>query len=245
MASYTIYQFYSELQSYTPAIWRRFQVPGNITMAQLGYIVMTLYEMRANHLFCLTVPIQDNFATFQKAQEDCAAILTLSDHVWRFAVEDPSSPLGSEGEIKQFDAASQKMKAVLYGQPGERLYLEYDYGDGWEVQLTLEAVTIDKTLPGRMLPRVLEGAGYGILEDCGGPGGLTQIADAFRAKKGPAYQDYCDWLGLDELDLAAFDLEDMNFRLKKIPRIYRGLYEYGYELTRRSEALLEREYLDD
>ena len=170
MASYPIYQFYSELQSYTPAIWRRFQVPGNITMAQLGYIVMTLYEMRANHLFCLTVPIQDNFATFQKAQEDCAAILT--------------SPLGSEGEIKQFDAASQKMKAVLYGQPGERLYLEYDYGDGWEVQLTLEAVTIDKTLPGRMLPRVLEGAGY-------------------------------------------------------------GLYEYGYELTRRSEALLEREYLDD
>ena len=40
-----------------------------------------------------------------------------------YAVEDPSSPLSSEGEIKQFDAASQKMKAVLYGQPGERLYI--------------------------------------------------------------------------------------------------------------------------
>ena len=59
MASQPIYQFYAELNNYQPKIWRRFQVPGNITMARLGYILMTLYEMQASHLFCITVPVRE------------------------------------------------------------------------------------------------------------------------------------------------------------------------------------------
>ena len=29
---------YAELKDYKPLIWRRFQVAGNITLAQLGYV---------------------------------------------------------------------------------------------------------------------------------------------------------------------------------------------------------------
>ena len=47
MAFQPIYQFYSELRNYEPKIWRRFQVLGNITLARLGYILITLYEMKA------------------------------------------------------------------------------------------------------------------------------------------------------------------------------------------------------
>lgn len=36
MASQPIYQFYAELKDYEPKIWRRFQVPENITMALAG-----------------------------------------------------------------------------------------------------------------------------------------------------------------------------------------------------------------
>ena len=43
MASYPIYQFYSELCDYEPKIWRRFQVPGNITLSQFGYILMAIF----------------------------------------------------------------------------------------------------------------------------------------------------------------------------------------------------------
>lgn len=43
MASQPIYQFYVELQDYTPKIWRRFQVLGNVTAARLGYIIMTMF----------------------------------------------------------------------------------------------------------------------------------------------------------------------------------------------------------
>ena len=53
---------------------------------------------------------------------------------------------------------------------------------------------------------------------------------------------HCDWLGRIDLDLLAFDIDDMNFRLKKIPRIYSDVYEHGLEPTKRSLDLLERKY---
>ena len=53
MASQPIYQFYAELKDYKPLIWRRFQVAGSITLAQLGYVTMTLFEMKGSHLFHL------------------------------------------------------------------------------------------------------------------------------------------------------------------------------------------------
>ncbi len=60
MAAQPIYQFYSFLKDYQPVIWRRFQVAGNVTLARLGYIVMTMYEMQASHLFCIDYYVKDD-----------------------------------------------------------------------------------------------------------------------------------------------------------------------------------------
>ena len=54
------------------------------------------------------------------------------------------------------------------------------------------------------------------------------------------YRELREWLGRDDLDLAAFDLDEINFRLKKIPRIYADIYEYGIEPSEYSLKLLER-----
>ena len=51
MASHPIYQIYSKLEDTELKIWRRFEVMDNITVARLGYILMTMYEMEASHLF--------------------------------------------------------------------------------------------------------------------------------------------------------------------------------------------------
>ena len=91
---------------------------------------------------------------------------------------------------------------------------------------------------------MLEGKGYGIIEDCGGVYGLAELAAAFHKKSGPEYEEFSEWLGCDELDLTAFDLEDMKFRLKKVPRIYRDIYELGLEPTKQSIDLLNRRYLE-
>lgn len=246
LASQPIYQFYAELSDYTPKIWRRFQVFGNITMARLGYIVMTLYEMQAEHLFQVVYPIQENFEREMKAKHIEENIPVLSEQVWRFQVDDNENYFPEEmpeGE-RMSDATAHNIRSVLGTSPGERLSMEYDFGDGWEVKLTLEAVIEDKELPGRELPRVLEGEGYGIIESCGGPGGLERIAEVFQKKSGEEYENLRAWLGRDDLDLSSFDLTDMNFRLKKIPRIYRDLYEYSLAPTKQSINLLERKYVN-
>lgn len=221
MASQPIYQFYSELNDYEPKIWRRFQVLDNITMARLGYIVMTLYEMQANHLFRIvykddTIPCE---VVFELPSED--------DFEWP--------------DERKWDAAEQKLRSFTKSSPMV-FTLQYDYGDGWEVMLRLEEIIEDRELPGKELPRVLEGEGYGIIEDCGGPQGLAHLGEVFKKKSGAEYRDLSDWLGQEDLDLSSFDLEDMNFRLKKLPRIFTDIYERELEPTQQSIDLLERRY---
>ena len=56
------------------------------------------------------------------------------------------------------------------------------------------------------------------------------------------FHEHALWLGIDHLDMEAFDRDDMNFRLKKLIRVYRDLYESHLEPTEQSYKLLYREY---
>ncbi len=244
MASQPIYQFYAELNDYKPKMWRRFQVLNNITMARLVYILMTLFEMQASHLFCLDVPIGENLLhgmrqTLSEEEAQKIRFIHKEAEVCRYEIKNEFTE--DFADEMSCDAIRTKLSRVL-SVAGEVLQFSYDFGDGWMIRLVLEEVIIDKGLSGKELPRVLEGTGYGIIEDCGGPFGLEELAKAFRKKKGAQYQEYCEWLGVNKLDLDTFDLEDMNFRLKKVPRIYTYIYEHGLEPTKRSMDLLIRKY---
>ena len=236
MASQPIYQFISELKDYEPKIRRRFQVAGNVTLARLGYIVMTMYEMKANHLFSVDYPVDENLAfgnEYFKFSPD-------NQRVHHYEIIDDEAFQESH-DHRCFDATQRTLRQ-LSSRPGLILDVQYDFGDGWEVRLVLEDVIWDDKLPGKLLPRVLEGEGFGIIEDCGGPEGLAALAEAFKDKSNPEYLVLSSWLGEEDLDLSSFDLEDMNFRLKKVPRIYRDLYEYGVAPTKQSLSLLDRKY---
>jgi len=43
--------FEGKLEDYTLKTWRRFEVNGSKTMAELGYILTTMFEMQASHLW--------------------------------------------------------------------------------------------------------------------------------------------------------------------------------------------------
>jgi hypothetical protein len=225
MASQPIYEFYAELADFEPMIWRRFQVPGNITLARLGYIVMTLFEMKASHLFSVEWLSECDGETKTHRYE-----VISDDTDYEFDTEKPQ------------DATAIKLCRIT-GKPGARFNINYDFGDNWWVVMKLEKVFENKELPGEELPRALDGAGFGIVEDCGGTYGLEELTEAFRKKKGERYKELSEWLGLDNFDVTAFDLGDMNFRLKKTPRIYKQCYEDRLYPTERSVALIERDYL--
>jgi hypothetical protein len=245
MASQPIYQFYAELSDYQPKIWRRFQVANTISMARLGYIVMTLFEMQGSHLFCFDVPAEENFRKCVGDEINNGinrkAIRMFSEKPGysQLRVELPGEDGFTNARKRSLDARLTKVKNILTHEK-ESMTFTYDFGDSWMIRLVLETIIRDEDLPGKELPRVLDGERFGIIEDCGGPGGLDVIAKAFKMKRGSKYKEYCDWLGTADLDLGHFDIDDMNYRLKRVPRIYANSYEKDMEPSQRSIDLLAR-----
>ena len=249
MATKQIYQLYAELKDYSPKIWRRFEVVSNITIARLGYILMTLFEMQAHHLFCFDLPFSENYRirmADQYSPEEIdkltRAFFTKNPGYRNLRLELKNEYIDSSPD--SVDAAEALLKKML-NLIGERIDFTYDFGDNWEVITKLEKVYSDDTTPASDFPRVLEGAGFGIIEDCGGVPGLADLSAAFKKKSGKAYKEYSEWLGTADLDLGVFDLDDMNFRLKKLPRIFCDIYERDLEPTQRSIDIIERKYLKD
>lgn len=249
MASKPIYQIYAELEEYEPKIWRRFQVMNDITMAKLAYILMTLFEMQGSHLYLFEVNelnnfIINNFKFYNKHIKyfnENNDILKIGQYGCIFENDDIIPKLDKRyRELK--DAKDIKVKHIL-DEENEKMEFQYDFGDNWRFNIVLDKIIEDKNILGKDLPKVIEGEGFGIIEDCGGTMGLEDIKEAFKIKKGEDYEMYSNWLGKDNLDLNKCDLEDLNFRLKKLPRIFKDSYEYYLEPTQQSINILEREYL--
>ncbi|MHA8110794.1 hypothetical protein ACYATP_04755 [Lactobacillaceae bacterium Melli_B4] len=70
------------------------------------------------------------------------------------------------------------------------------------------------------------------------------MAKVLQAGHGEEYDDITNWLDTHTLDLNHFDIDDMNFRLKKLVRVYRDLYEFDFIPTDKSMKILLRDYLN-
>lgn len=249
MAQHYVYRFYAALKEYKPTIWRRFEINGEKTMAELAYAVMLMFEMQASHLFCFKENTKEVFLADAGlrnlySEDEIEAVLEKhsdSEFFKNIRYELPSEGMYLADDERLINADEIKLNRIA-GKPGWKITLNYDYGDGWEVDLKLEHCG-KREVSLASLPCVLEGEGYGIVEDVGGVGGLKDLAKALKKGKGKEYNDFCAWLGSTTLDLAAFDIDDMNFRLKKLLRVYKEIYEYYYEPTEKSLALLQREYM--
>ncbi len=250
MSEHYVYRFYAELSDYKPKIWRRFEINGEKTMAELGYTIMLMFEMQASHLFCFKENAKENFLAYLRTLytedesnselEDVLASPSTSDLLKNVRYELVSEDTYIMEDEHLMEADKIKLSQVTR-HSGSKLTFEYDFGDGWEIDLTLEECE-KREVSLAILPRVLEGKGFGIIEDVGGAGGLENLAKSLKKGKGKEYKDFCSWLDSSSLDLSAFDIEDMNFRLKKLIRVYRESYEYHNEPTKKSLSLLLREY---
>lgn len=242
MASCSIYQLNAEVKGYKPRMWRRFQVSEDITLARLAYIIMTLFEMRANHLFDFEIRINLNKSKLIKELGRKNIEISRKSLLKIIKIGLPDSQTNELDEsIYDFNIFEVKMKQLITSDM-PKIRFRYDFGDNWEINVKLEKIIIDEVLSKKGLPRVLKGKGYGIIEDCGGVDGLKSIAEAYSEKSGEEYENYCEWLLDDDIDLVSFDIEDMNNRLKKIPRIYEKLYEDGIYPTEKEIELIERNY---
>ncbi len=94
-----------------------------------------------------------------------------------------------------------------------RVVYEYDFGDGWVHDLTVEAMV--EAEPATKVPTCEAGARACPPEDCGGPSGYEELLAALADPAHPEHASMSEWLGRP-FDPAAFDLAAVNRRLSRI-----------------------------
>jgi len=147
---------------------------------------MTMYEMEANHLLAIEherLMLTQSGRLSKRMELICRYDIPDKDGEWK---------RWSWGDEK--DATKAKISELNLEAPS-RLTVWYDFGDDWKVSVYLEKIFCNPDIPVKELPRVLEGKGFGIIEDCGGIYGLEDLTQAFKAKKGEDYERYREWLG--------------------------------------------------
>jgi len=103
------------------------------------------------------------------------------------------------------------LKDVL-NRPKARLLYEYDFGDGWEHDVILEAI-IDAD-PAAKYPRVTGGRRSCPPEDSGGPYRYPEIIAALDDARHPEHESMREWVG-EHFAPERFDLVTANDRLSR------------------------------
>ncbi len=115
--------------------------------------------------------------------------------------------------LEDLDAEdSRKVKLSQLVDSGVKNFTyTYDFGDNWDHFITLEKTLVAE--PGVHYPRCVAGKMACPPEDCGGPWGYVDFLKTIQNKNHPEHEEMLEWCG-GEFDPNAFDLEDVNERLK-------------------------------
>lgn len=93
---------------------------------------------------------------------------------------------------------------------GERLWYEYDFGDGWQHELLLEEVLLGDESFQQIC---VTGKRCCPPEDCGGPHGFAELLKAFQDANHPNHEETCEWLG--DFVPEFFSTDEINRRLRR------------------------------
>ena len=96
-----------------------------------------------------------------------------------------------DDEASRLDARDLRLCDVL--SYGNALTYLYDFGDGWEHTITIEALT--DPAPGFLYPRLVEAEGRCPPEDVGGPGGYALFRKAILNPSHTRHLEYKHWIG--------------------------------------------------
>jgi hypothetical protein len=181
-----VYEFKLSLLEVSPSIWRSIQVPEAYTFWDLHVALQDGMGWLDYHLHLFRVTNPDTAEGVQIGIPDEDA----------FEGDEPIQP-GWEIPI-----------APYFPCPGVVARYEYDFGDGWEHDLTLEAIRPRQL--GQKYPRCVGGARACPPEDCGGVGGYEDLLTVIRTPTHEEYESTVRWLG-GRFDPEKFDPSRVKF----------------------------------
>lgn len=245
MQKQQIYQIYAQLKDYEPITFRRILVPHDILFADLAYILMICFEMDGSHLFNFNIPDGENqYQIIRKkknlenrdeiikqykgeAKKRTVIVTPETDELIDFNFTTQSNIL----PITRVSVFKTTLDSYITNV-GNKFTFTYDFGDDWTIDLKLEKIIRTSEFTEDDLPVVVDGAGYGIIEDCGGVFSLMDLHRAFKEKKGDDYKIFSEWLEVKSLEKIdkhlADDIFDINLANKRLVtdiNIYMKIYE--------------------
>lgn len=181
-----VYEFRLLLLEVAPPIWRSIQVPETYSFWDLHVALQDSmgwldYHL---HLFRLTKPV--------------------TGEVVQIGIPDDDAFEGDEPVLPGWDIPI----ATYFSRPGVVAQYDYDFGDGWEHELTLEAILPRQR--SEKYPLCLGGARACPPEDCGGVGGYENLVTVIQTPTHEEYESTLQWLG-GRFDPEKFDPRGVTF----------------------------------
>lgn len=140
-----------DLDGAKPPVWRRLDVPGDLTLPALHDVLQAAMGWSHSHLH---------------------RFRTAKDHRAPYFITEFDQEEGEDGLLED----GIRLDQVL-GEKGDELWYEYDFGDGWDHRVVVEAVLDER--PARAT--CVAGRLACPPEDCGGMGGYADLAAWVRS----------------------------------------------------------------
>ena len=134
-------------------------------------------------------------------------------HLYAFVINEKrySSSI-EDDDVRQNKLTHTKLSSV-FAKNAKLIVYEYDFGDGWEIELSNEAKSDD--LQRNEWVECLDGSRHGPVEDSGGYRGYMEKAAIYGNPQHRRYHEVQELLG-PKFDPEAFDLMQTNEILKRI-----------------------------
>ena len=192
-----VYLLKIKLLGIEPEIWRRFIVPGNISLDRMHDVIQIVMGWTDSHLHEFTINKK------------------------RYTENPETKEEGTDENGRQL--------LNLVEKDGASFKYFYDFGDGWEHEVTIE--DSNYVNPGLMGTPVvcLAGARACPPEDVGGVDGYREFCKVMSSPKHKEYMSYKEWFAEiqghgEKFDSEEFDIERVNFELKKYLRWSRNRF---------------------
>lgn len=182
-------------------IWRLAEVSSNYSLAQLGYMVLATFDTLAYHLF----QMKYDEITYYLREEDCEDL-----------------PLDIDWDI----LCENKLKSTVT-KTGEHIEMIYDLGCWQEFDIELVSVRDMEKGHSTSYPKIIGGAGRGIVDDMSDDELLSAIKRIDEGKSSDIIYNTC---ANEPWDYRDYDISVDNALLKgKIRRIQDGYEDYDEE----------------
>lgn len=161
-ASPSVHRLKVTLRRVRPPVWRRIEVRSATSLYQLSAELEAAMSWFGGHLHAFDVA------------GEIYQLPTEEDFGWR--------PMKDERKATV---------AKVLTRVGMKMRWDYDFGDGWEHDILVEA--IEPAAADVLYPRCMAGRRACPPEDCGGPWGYRNLLDALGDPAHPEHESMLEW----------------------------------------------------